>query len=499
MAAFLMIENPGSAPSEAFTLLGATTKRDNSKYIGTFGSGNKHGIAVLLRHRVSPQVFSGNLKMEFTTKPVSLDDGIDQTDFARVVVKYGGKDEEGVNRSSTEDLGFVLEYGASDWLGVDLALREFVSNAIDHAIKHNEHTEADVKTPWEGVLVEVVDEKRVRAKKGVTRVFVPLTDDVMTFYRNLGKWFLHFSEPHLIGQTILPKGGRNLVEDCNQAVIYRRGVRVREFTSGGGIPSLFDYNLEDLKLDESRQVDDWAVKNAAASAIRDAEQLELVELFNSFTSTDSVWEHTFDTYGLRTNSWNETNEQTEARQEKWKGAIQTAIGDDAVVVSKDDQSDDNRITRKGFKTVAVPSEYAQVADQYGLRTASKVLSQDERLDREIIDPTLTAQAAVDFVWTIAEIFGQTGGKDKPPVKSFRGIMDAEAVTQGFYREGVVYLNVSVAKVGEEVPQKHFSDELLATAIEEVAHYVTGATDNSRDFQEWFIQLSVKAARQLAEI
>lgn len=499
MAAFLMIENPGTAPAEAFTLLGATTKRDNSKYIGTFGSGNKHGVAVLLRSRLSPQIFAGNLKMEFTTRPVSLDDGIDKTDFARVVVKYGGKDDLGVSRSSTEDLGFVLEYGASDWLGVDLALREFVSNAIDHAIKHNEATEADVKCAWEGVSVEVVDEKRVRAKKGFTRIFVPLTPEVLEFHDKLGKWFLHFSEPHLIGQTILPKGGRNLEEDAHQAVIYRRGVRVREFRSGGGIASLFDYNLEGLKLDESRQVDDWQVKNAAGKAIRDADQPTLVELFDSFKSGEPVWEHTFDTYGLRTETWGETAEEAENRQLKWCGAMATACGDDAVIVSKDDTSDENRITRKGFKTVQVPSEYAQVATQYGLRTASQVLSADERQDREIIDPTATAQAAVDFVWMIAEIFNQTGGKDKPPVQSFRGIMDAESVTQGFYRDGVVYLNVSVAKEGEEVPQEHFSDELLATAIEEVAHYVTEATDNSRDFQEWFIQLSIKAARQLAEI
>ena len=42
------------------------------------------------------------------------------------MVKFGGKDANGVQRSATEDLGFVLEYGAADWLSVDLALREFV-------------------------------------------------------------------------------------------------------------------------------------------------------------------------------------------------------------------------------------------------------------------------------------------------------------------------------------------------------------------------------------
>lgn len=496
MAAFLKIENPGTAPAEAFTLLGASTKRGGGKYIGTFGSGNKHGVAVLLRNDLAPTVFASNLRMDFSTKPVSVDDGIDSHSFSRVQVKYGGKDDGGVNRSSTEDLGFVIEYGAADWGTIDLALREFVSNALDHAMKFNDHSGASVKHPWDGVNVEVVDEKQVRAKKGWTRVFVPLTDEVLHFYNALGKWFLHFSEPHLIGQAILPKNGRNLGES-QRAVIYRRGVRVREFTSGGDMPSLFDYNLENLRLDESRQVDDWNVKQAAGQAIRDASQADLVKLFRSMLD-GSYWEHTFDTYGLRPESWNETAEQVEKRRENWKGAIDAAIGEDAVVVGKEESGTD-RVARKGYKTVAVPDAYRQVAEQYGLKTTDKVLSADERSGRQIIDATPTAQAAVDWVWTMAEIFQMTGGKDKPPVKSFISQMDGEAVTQGFYRDGTVYLNVTVAKQGPETPQEHFSDELLATAIEEVAHFVTGSTDNSRDFQEWFIQFTIKSLRQHGEI
>jgi hypothetical protein len=115
MPAFLKIENPGVAPSESFTLLGASTKRgdDNGQTIGRFGSGNKHGVAVLLRHKLAPVVFAGNLKMEFGTRPQS----VGNNEFARVMVKYGGKDNDGKSRSANEDLGFVLEYGAADWLG----------------------------------------------------------------------------------------------------------------------------------------------------------------------------------------------------------------------------------------------------------------------------------------------------------------------------------------------------------------------------------------------
>ena len=63
MSAYLKIENPGVADSRAFTLLGASTSRnsDNNKTIGKFGSGNKHGVADLLRHGLSTTIFGGSL------------------------------------------------------------------------------------------------------------------------------------------------------------------------------------------------------------------------------------------------------------------------------------------------------------------------------------------------------------------------------------------------------------------------------------------------------
>ena len=99
--------------------------------------------------------------------------------------------------------------------------------------------------------IEIVEEARSGQRENHTRVFLPLNAEVLEFYNNLGKWFLHFSEPESLSKAILPKKNRNL-GDRKAAVIYRRGVRVREFESS--IPeSLFDYNLNDLTIDESRK------------------------------------------------------------------------------------------------------------------------------------------------------------------------------------------------------------------------------------------------------
>ena len=521
MAAFLKIENPGVAPAEAFTLLGASTKRGgDERTIGQFGSGNKHGVAVLLRNDMAPIVFAGNLKMEFSTRPQIVDDGLRESNFNRVLVKFGGKDESGKNRSSTEDLGFVLEYGASDWGSVDLALREFVSNSLDRAkeqaeynfagnwlkkndiqavngrLSYDDQSKFDVAMKefrkgsqfYKDVVVEIVNENQVRAKSGHTRVFVPLTAEVTEFYNNIGKWFLHFSEPESLDKTILPKRNRNF-NGRKAAVIYRRGVRVREFESSE-VPSLFDYNLNDLQMDEARKVDDWRVRNAAGAALIDGGKEVIAKLMQTFLSEESYWEHEFDGYSLE--PWNDPLSKSEARAKVWAEAFDKIAGTEAVITN-DGGGVDEILTRKGYKVVKAPKAFVKAAEKYGVRTADKVLSQDDRDGLEIVPATPDAQAACDYWWGVIERLNLTNGRQKPPVFSFHKSMDAGTVTNGFWREGKVYIGShiaadSVAKGGSVAT---LSQKLMAVALEELGHHVTGALDNSRDFQDWFINLCVK--------
>jgi len=195
--------------------------------------------------------------LEFTTKPGRMKALEGETGYNRVVVKHGGTDEDGTSVTYTEELSQTDEYGAIDWNCLGMAFREFVSNAIDAAIAVNRQANGNVKWPWDGVKVELVPEEKVRAKRGWTRVFVPAdNEEVIRFFANLGKWFLHFSEPESITSTILTKKSRNLDPNCHTAVIYRRGVRVREIEQYSS-ESLFDYCLNDLRVDESRNVDDY--------------------------------------------------------------------------------------------------------------------------------------------------------------------------------------------------------------------------------------------------
>jgi hypothetical protein len=486
MPAYLKIENVGVCPPEGFTVLGVSLAdtSDNAGVIGTFGSGSKHGVAVLLRNGLSPIVFAGTLKLEFSSRPQTVSDSQASKEFGRVVVKYGGTDPvTGANRSSTEDLGFVLDYGKQDWGEVALALREFVSNAIDRTIREN--------GDFSGVKIEIVDEVQVRAKRDHTRVFVPMNAEVLEFYNNLGRWFLHFSEPEALNKAILPKNNRNL-GDRRAAVIYRKGVRVREFESSD-TESLFDYNLNDLTIDESRKASDWDVKHHCGKALASADKEILSMLFDRLLNSEQgVWEFGFDTYSLQP-TYRDSPEEELRKQHNWQDAFASVAGDDAVL-SGDATAD--QLERKGYKPIKAPENLIQAAEQYGVQTPGKVLSTDELSGRMVTDATADAQVAVDLVWELLEEVGLTQDKAKPPVRCFSSILDAGVMLNGFYRDGVVFINGDLAGSGSvEAGRNAISNRLVKVALEEVAHFVTQATDNSRDFQNYLLDLAVKLARR----
>lgn len=68
---------------------------------------------------------------------------------------------------------------------------------------------------------------------------------------------------------------------------------------------------------------------------------------------------------------------------------------------------------------------------------------------------------------------------------------------GYYRDGIVYINRDIAGAGFLVAgEEALPDRLVHVALEETAHFVTnGATDNSRDFQNFLLDVAVKIGRQ----
>lgn len=479
---YLKIENPGLAPTEAFTTLGASTKTDIHDVpglIGRFGSGANLGTLTLLREGLNPVIFTGTLRLEFSTKPITVSASGRSVDHQRVQVRYGGRDHEGRSRSGTEDLGWVLAYGANDWQECDLALREYVSNAIDACLLTGT-TLLDIRKV---VKVEIVGDNQVRAKTGHTRIFVPVTPEVQRWFNNLGRWFLHFSEPSLLGQAILPKNGRNISweegEPNQRAVIYRRGVRVREFTSDS-TRSLFDYNLEDLQMDESRQVDDWRVMNEVGRCLKKADRKVLASILQTMAAGQVVWEQKLSSYGLAP-TWDDSEEIRGDWKKEWQAALEVVAGSDGVFVSDEADVVAELVQRKGFTPLQVPSSWLDAAKKLGVMTDASVVSEDDKRCREYFPPTPALTTSLDRMWKRLEALNMTQGKQKPPAKVFYEPLRGESQTWGLYKDGTVMLHQEIANEANEL---HWW-----VLLEEVSHHITGATDLSRDFQTFLVRLA----------
>lgn len=474
----LLVQNPGEAPVESFTLLGVSTTRDCgvAGVIGQFGSGSKHAINVLLRAGLRVIVYCGRTKMEFLTREDHVSDGLVTKAVQRVYVQFGGTSTKKV------DLGWVLDFGAVDWIEIGMALREFVSNALDRTMREEAgQFEAAIK---EGRLaVRKVPETEVKAKSGYTRVFVTCNEKTDQYLAELPKRFLHFSDaPGDVKRKLLPKTNRNLTPGSQTAMIYREGVYVRELQEQR-TDSLYDYNFpaHEIQIDESRNSSEYAVRAACGKAMKTASTEELVPVFRSLTAMEDTFEANLDPYYLGGPSYETPAEE---QKQNWQHAWEAVAGESVMCEPTAQQA--MLVQRKGKPAKIVKSSaWAQTAQRFGITTSAKVLSDSEVRGRESCPVTAAAKKAVEIVWGWITCLGMAGGKEMPEVACYRDLTNAEQDAMGYYSDGVVYFREDIAS-GE-------NKYLVKTALEECVHHVTGAGDGSRDFSNFLIDMIVEIA------
>ena len=473
---FLCIKNPGEAPIEGYLLLGVSTTRDCgvSGTIGQFGSGAKHAINVLLRAGLRTVIYCGLTRLEFFTRDDEVNDGLVRKPIKRVLCKLGG------TSTKTVDTGWVLDFGALDWTDVAMALREFVSNAIDRTIRQqNDFLPALLDS---NLSVTTVEENQLKAKAGYTKVYIEMNDQVMRYFGELPRRFLHFSSrPEQVKQVLLPKAARNL-NGKQTAVIYREGVFIREIEETTA-PSIYDYNFRapQLPIDESRNSSEYAVKAAAARLLRKATAEELVPIFKSLVDQEESFEAAFDPDYI-CSSWDKPAPE---QQETWQRAWQAVAGDS--VLCGPSATIAEFVQRKGYNVKTIKSDnMVMAARRFGIPTDAKVLSSYEQKGCEKLPPTPAAIAAVDTIWEWLKLTDLTKGKEKPPVGCFRDVMEGGTRNLGFRdKDGVYFANDHVSGGVTKM--------VLKTALEECVHWVTEATDSSRDFQDLVLRMVVELA------
>ncbi len=463
---YLMIRNPGIADVGSFTLIGASSSRYSTRSgtIGMYGSGAKLGTAKLLRDGIEPTIVPDKLKLNFHTAPETANGRT----FDRVHITFSGKDLDGKNRSATEALGYTTEWGASDWRNLGMAVREFVSNAIDGAI--------EAGSDHRSVEIEVVD--KIRAKSGHTAVFIPYTPEIEDVHKSLGVLFLHLGSPKDLGKKLLPKR----FPEKDEVIVYKKGVAVCKLKG----KSVFDYNLgEELALDESRNANEWDVKQAIAVALRNASADQIATVLKAIIADPvNTWEAKLDSYALKLDNYGSEEVKTE-RKETFQRAWKAISGENGVATSGL-VAINSIVQEKGYTPITVQSPgWLTALESYGIASEVKILSKNEREGKRMEVASQDHRDSLDKVWGTLESLGLTNGKKKPGVQGFLSIMEGCSQTWGYWIPGGsdIYLHRDL-KAGPQLDK---------VTLEECVHHVTEALDGSRDFQDYLLRAIVAIA------
>lgn len=427
---YLKISNPGICAIESFTVLGVGTSRGDDSKIGRFQTGSKNGVLVCLRHSINPEIYLGNEKVTFFTEPLIVSD----KKFSRVCYSYKDK---------IEKLSMTLDFGSHDWPVLSMAIREFVSNALDA-----------VSGEISQLSIEVVTE--VKPIDNCTTIYLPLTPEVQKYYNELGDNFLHFNTGNKIDKVILPK------DDNSPAKIYRKGVFVRNL---GKRPSLFDYNFgEELKIDDCRNLNDYEVKYAIGKTFGKA---SVKELENIFTHLDKIEEYAEGELGMY--------DITSVNTKNWKEAFENCYGD-SVLASGCHSGILDKVKAKGYniKLVTAVGWYGKLSEA-GVKLAHQVLGADK--DGKSISPaTAVLINRVMKIWNKLDGENLTHGENFPDVKIFTEIVDGGTKRAGYYKDNTIFIE-----------KEHTNND--QTILEELAHHISKSNDNSRDFQEFAFKVA----------
>lgn len=211
MANYLKIQSQGEIEIEAFTLIGASSKRNDTSKIGYFGSGLKYSIASMLRNNIGFKIFQGEKEIIF--------DVVEKT-FRNE--KYKAISVNGQETSMTTTMG------GSDWDIPFAPFREIFSNALDED---------------DSVVLEQTND--IFGSSGKTTILIENTPAISDFYKNFHEYFCA-NNPNVLHSnkyiSIYPAASNGKVK------LFRKGILCYENEE----KSIFSYNSPEFSINESR-------------------------------------------------------------------------------------------------------------------------------------------------------------------------------------------------------------------------------------------------------
>lgn len=434
---WIMIQNPGELEIWGIRLLGLSVKSGDS--IGKFGTGLKETIALVFRLKSELIIYAGTTCYTFS---IQENDGQNEIGFT-------------VNDQKWQGMGLHPDFGRHDWNSPWQVLREVFCNAVDEGVDDLYY---DMVSEAEGIA-------------GSTRVFIRITNQLKNAFFTIDRKLLMLGsiEPISSNQfgSVYEKIGIGDELQC-----YHRKVWIDRF----GRLSLFDYEINDLTITESRTCSSSEVRDALPLILLTAKRsivkrILLLVKDEGTKQADLPYEilhtHAYDWSNAVKGYDPETGRYTEGVKHEWVAAWHDLFGHDAVAIKGETYQYDN-IKDLGKTPIIIIGGWIGILESLGIPTHTKVLNTDQMEGREIVGPL----QGLHITW---KMLGElTAGMNQPQVMLYKEI--GSNIKQGFVRQRCVFINENI--IG--------SEQENIVMLEQFAKYISDAGERSSKYEGWLV-------------
>jgi hypothetical protein len=204
-----------------------------------------------------------------------------QDDKGQYILKYKVEKEDGIDcivydyGDYKKSSSFTVDAGVLSWEDEFQVYREAIANAMDEA-KTSE-------TTWSR---EIVDAKDVKSNLNEFSVYITASPNMMEIYNDHDKYFLENRTP-----LFENKSGHHKIafyKPINKHVhVYHKQVMVYE---NEDYTSIFDYEIQNLKLNEMRTVaDEWSMNYRIAQAVCECNDISIIKQFIKSANADKSY------------------------------------------------------------------------------------------------------------------------------------------------------------------------------------------------------------------
>lgn len=317
-------------------------------------------------------------------------------------------------------------------------IREFWCNALDEGGARREVLDLDpFASPPEGV-------------PGKTRIYVELSEELQEVLEN---WDLYFSSHR---QDLLAEiEGVKIFQGEKDLRVYRKGILV-EYKKD--VKAAFHYDLPEIDINESRVVSsDWELQQRIRKFWQSLASVDLIREFLRLVNGSDLWERVDLDFRYGTGFG-----------ENWKFAISGRS------IVSDNELEDYGELAKLNNAITIPQNVAKIL--IGQKDIEHVAGSFGESGIFPLDPSEKQRAVVEAA---IEALNQTGYEVKHPIEFARfkrkGIL-------GRAFQGKIYLSP------ESIPNVF---EAATTIVEEEEHLRTGYHDETREFQQHWIDSYVR--------